>query len=231
MTHFTDTISERAISQYQDSILFSEFLKALTTEADELFLAIQDVINKRFLFNATGKQLDIIGQIVGISRVVVDFQVGVFFGFDPEPTSLGFDDLFNDVQAGRYRSADELTGTARLLGDTEYRVLIVAKILANTSDITPNAVLLITDQIMKAMFGQNSNINVNILEKTNAEFDIIIMKQLTAAEQAYVSFLDLIPRPAGVKINYVYITPPNNLLTESGLSLFYQDGTDIEIQF
>ncbi len=223
---------ERTVSQYNDSPIFLDFLSALAVLADDLRDEVERVITYRELRNAEGVNLDTIGRIVGVTRIVIDFQVGVFFGFEPDPTALRFDSLSEVINdAGRYRSIDEATGKARLLGDDEYRTLITAKILANTSNLTPNAVLLITKATLAVMFGENANIPIHLIELGNASFEIVIEAELNPAEQAFISYLDLIPRPAGVRIDYSYDTPPNNLLTQDGLLLFYQDGTPQEIQF
>lgn len=232
MNNYSETMTERTVSQYNGSPIFLAFLSSLAVHADELETEVAKVNSKRVLGAAEGKQLDIIGRIVGIPREVVDFQTGVFFGFSGDPTGLGFDDLNNVVtDAGRYRGLTEATGSSRLLGDEEYTALLTAKILANTSDLTPNSVLLITRELMKVFRHSGENIPIFINETGNASFDIIIQEELSASEQAFIAYLDLIPRPAGVKISYVYETPPNNLLTNDGLALFYQDGTEMEIQF
>ena len=232
MVKFSETMTDRTVSQYNDSPIFLDFLSSLALLADDLQDEISRVNEFRQLKKAQGVNLDTIGRIVGVDRVVIDFQVGVFFGFEPDPTALGFDSVDEVVtNAGRYREIDEPTGIARFLGDDEYRTLITAKILSNTSNITPDAVLLITRATLEVMFGQGSDIPIYITELGNASFELQVVAELNPAEQAFITFLDLIPRPAGVKINFVYETPPNNLLTEDGLVLFYQDGTTQEIQF
>ena len=49
------------------------------------------------LDNATGDRLDIIGRIVGIKRIVAFVVPKIAFGFDENPTALGFDDKFSPL--------------------------------------------------------------------------------------------------------------------------------------
>ena len=63
-----------------------------------------------------------------------------------------------------------------------------------------------------------------------ASFEIQIGAILSGADQAFISDLDLIPRPAGVRISYLYTTPPLTLLSNEGLILFTQGGLELEVQ-
>lgn len=231
MPHFAASIPERITSQYKDSNLLIEYMQSMATEGDVLEDQIIRVINERVINVAIGQQLDTLGRLLGVSRVVIDFQGESFFGFEGDPTALRFDSLTEIVpDAGRYRSLGEQSGTSRRLGDEEYRVLIISRILTLSTPVTPNDCLFITRQVLTTMFVGGQDIPLSIEEKGNAVFDIIISAELTAVDQAFIAFLDLVPRPAGVRINYVYITPVNTLQSEDGLLLFYQDNTEIEIQ-
>jgi Protein of unknown function (DUF2612). len=56
------------------------------------------------LDNATGDRLDIIGRIVGIGRNIPYSIPKIAFGFDENPNSRGFDDLFHHLTiAPRFR--------------------------------------------------------------------------------------------------------------------------------
>ena len=208
MGHFTDTLENNLIGQYQSSDTFIGFLKALASEADNLAINIEDVFQNRYFATAVGVQLDIIGAIVGVSREVLDFADTIYFGFDPDITSKTLGDLDDPTVGGRFRSADENPVEIRLLTDDEYRILITAKILKNSSNITPNEVLQITRQILILLYPVDGDtIELNIDENGEATFEIQIGRVLPVTEQAFVQGLDLIPRPVGVSVSYNYYTP------------------------
>lgn len=228
---FSESIPTLIANQYKNSPTLIAYLQGLAVEMDDLNKEILEVIQQRYFENAKGVQLDIIGNIIGITREVVDFTQFIYFGFDPDPTAKTYDDGGQDLaQAGRFRSTEEAGDVTKLLSDGEFKAVIAAKILKNTSDITPNEVIVITREILKVMFIQGASIEVTVQELGNAVFNIVIGAELDGAQQAFIASLDLIPRPAGVRIGYVYQAPPNDLLGGDGLTLFTQANENILIQ-
>lgn len=230
MSYYSDKIPEKIISQYKESTLLVNFLKHIASEADELKIQTDNIIENRYLLAATGIQLDILGEILGIDREVVDFVSPIYFGLDPDPTGLPLGDLNDPSVGGRFRSADENPVTTRKLIDNEYRALLFAKIAKNTSSITGDEVLQITRNILSVMFIGGDEIDIEINETGNASFELIINAELSGSDQAFIADLDLVPRPIGVRVNYSYIAPPLTLLTNEGLTLFTQDNLALEIQ-
>lgn len=81
-------ISEgRILSQYANSTLYKLLLGVFTSEIQELSDAIHDLIAKRTIKNAEGKTLDIIGRIVGQSRISLDFDTTFWFAPDTDGSS------------------------------------------------------------------------------------------------------------------------------------------------
>lgn len=228
---FSELIPTLVANQYKNSPLLIAYFQALAVEMDDLEAQALAVIQKRYFEGAEGIQLDIIGNIIGITREVVDFTQFIYFGFDPDPTAKTYDDGGLDLaQAGRFRSTEEAGDVTKLLSDGEFKAVLAAKILKNTSDITPNEVIVITREILKVMFIQGDVIEVTIQELGNAAFNIVIGAELDGAQQAFIASLDLIPRPAGVRIGYVYEAPSTDLLGGDGLTLFTQSNENILIQ-
>jgi len=233
MTNYADKVASDILVQYRGSPNLIGFFEGLLYHADELGAVIEDVRVNRGLLTATGIQLDIIGNIVGVPREVVDFAESIYFGFLEDPTAKEFEySVSGNADAGRYRSTDENPVQIRKLSDAEYKSHIFSKIIKNSSSITPNDVLRITRAVLMSLYPtEGEAIPVNVEETGNASFTIIIGALLSLADQAFIVNLGLIPRPAGVKITYQYETPPNDLLTAGGLTLFYQDNSIMEIQF
>ncbi len=229
-TKFKDLIPEIIIGQYRASPIFISFMQAMASEMDLLADEIENVKINRYLLVATGKQLDILGRIIGIDRVVVDFIDNIFFGFLEDATAQPFGDLSDILFGGRFVSVSENPVTSRKLDDNEYRALLLAKISKNSSNITPDEVLSITSAILSLMFVGGENISIKINEGTNASFEIEIGAALGGSDQAFIADLDIIPRPAGVRISYLYTSPPNTLLFENGLIMFTEDNLQLEIE-
>jgi len=228
-THFSERIPEMLIGQYRESPILVSFIQAMAFEADKLRDEIENVKLNRYLLNASGVQLDILGNILGIDREVVDFIDLIYFGYDIDATSLSLGDLEDASVGGRYRAADENPVAARRLIDSEYRALLFAKISKNSSDITPDKVLELTKNILEIMFS-GEEISVAINETGNASFEIQIGAALSGPNQAFIADLDIIPRPTGVRISYLYTAPSNAILGEDGLTLFTEDNLQLEIE-
>lgn len=202
---YSDNVQELIISQYRSSPKFISFIQSLLKHSDELDIEIGRVINERYLDVAIGIQLDIIGEIVGIDREVVDFINPIYFGFDPDPTAKEFENIVtNNPDAGRYRSSDENPVVSRFLSDSEYRVLLGAKIKKNSSNISANELLELTRIILSSMYIDGDTIDLTISETLNASFTLTIGRVLDGSDQAFIAELDLIPRPVGVRISIVY---------------------------
>jgi len=85
------------------------------------------------LDSATGDRLDIIGRIVGIKRIVPFVVPKIAFGFDENPNSRGFDDLFSPLNdRAPFQDKFERAYTDLQLDDTAYRFLF-ALVLQKTS--------------------------------------------------------------------------------------------------
>jgi len=83
-------ISEsRILSQYSESPLFKKLLEVFTSECQELLDAIVDLMEYRTLSKAQGKQLDIIGRIVGQPRLAYNYDS--LYWFTPNEDGLGAD--------------------------------------------------------------------------------------------------------------------------------------------
>jgi hypothetical protein len=134
-----DIMEGLLLSQYQNSPILKSYIKAFTDEMDLLLSEIEKVYLGRFIEFAEGRQLDIIGTILGESRAVnLPIQ---FFGFKDEngyiPPGIpdpAFADEANPTNGGVFRSEGQGdTGTAEL-SDTLFRRLLIAKAFLSTRD-------------------------------------------------------------------------------------------------
>lgn len=116
-------ISEsRILSQYSQSPLYKLLLGAITSEVQELSDAITDLIKYRTIANAEGKNLDIIGKIVGIQRIGYNYDSSYWFKPDDEGSSPDNGNWWvQNAQQAIFEDMD----------DTTYRKWIWMKILKN----------------------------------------------------------------------------------------------------
>lgn len=144
---------------------------------------------------ALGAQLDVVGQWVGIGRKLSVPIAGVYFAFDTP--GLGWDE---GVWKGPFDPSEGVIS----LDDATYRLMIYAKIAANIWDGTLEQ----AEQILANIFASSPGTHVFIEDNTDMSINIGVSGVLPSA-----LFRGLITsgyfelRPAGVRINNVFIAP------------------------
>lgn len=127
--------------EYSTHPIFDNYVTIVIDELQEIQNLFKDLTQLRDLDNAVGAQLDIIGAIVGQPRLLVDFSLSPFFGFDGTVGAETFGTLSNPSVGGVWKSVIDKEGQDYLLDDDEYRFTIRARIAANLSNTTPQGVL------------------------------------------------------------------------------------------
>ena len=165
------------------------------------------------LDTAVGAQLDVVGQWVGISRLVATPISGIFFAFDT--AGVGWD---QGSWQGLY---DPSTGVVSLPDDA-YRVLIRAQIASNHWDGTmPSLVALMltvfagTGTLVFAQDNQNMTITIGIAGTLPPAIDLALLKG------GYI-----VPRPSGVGVSYLTTSVGGSPLFGFDVSNSYVAGFD-----
>lgn len=140
---------------------------------------------------AQGWGLDVWGRIVGVSRVL-QVAVGEYFGFEEAGAGA------NPWNSAPFYSGSPTTGNYALT-DQAFRVLILAKALANISDGSIPGI----NQILLNLFPGRGNCYVTDgLDKTMTyTFEFV----LSPVEFAIVATSGVLPRPSGISATVVQI--------------------------
>lgn len=177
------------LSQFEGKPVIRAILELIGEEFDNMANVRQDIRTQIWPDVAIGKQLDMCGEVAGISRKV-DKAIAVdFFGF-PNHGDNGFG-------MARFRRYGEPYLSTSELRDEEYRLAIFSKIAKNTTDGSRQSTL---DSI-KRMFNISRVVAVN---GGNAKMRIGIGRYVTANELSLINELDLIIRGAGIGVIYFY---------------------------
>jgi len=140
------------------------------------------------IYKAEGYWLDLIGRIVGQDRVVPEAILVEFFGFDDTPAALGFGEA-------RFWDGKEPLAGSSVLSDPEYRTVILARIAFNFADVSLPGIT----ESLTVIFDTT---NVDVMNVGTAAIRIYIGKELTNTEKQLVNALGLLPRAAGVRIDF-----------------------------
>jgi hypothetical protein len=120
------------LDQYQKSPVLIEYIMAFVSEMDLLYKEIENVYLGRFLDNADGVQLDIIGAILGQNRNVSIPRL--YFGFAGASGAQKMSDIAIPEDGGVFRSHEDAGFDVSPLDDNTFRRALRAKgLLLNSS--------------------------------------------------------------------------------------------------
>ena len=140
---------------------------------------------------AQGFGLDILGKIVGVSRLLQIVETGAFFGFD-----TGSPESWQPFgQAPFY--AGPSSSMAYYLTDSAYRTLIAVKAASNIAATTAPAI----NQILQSLFAGRGLCYV--ADTGNMTMQYVFTFPLTSVEYAILTQSGVPPHPAGVAVTVV----------------------------
>lgn len=213
--NIVDYLSEarsRVTEQFktEDHPVFDKYLQLLLGGKIELQEIFRQLMQERSIDTATGAQLDIIGDIVGQPRELIDTALLVFFAFQGYPNAQSYGDLNNPALGGPYYDINNPLAGNTLLTDEQYRLFIKAKIIKNSTNATPNQFI----EFMQFVFGIDINL---VVAEGNAEFTLMMGRQLTSFEKVLLNYTSyssgypsrFVPKPIGVRVNFGEFTADN----------------------
>jgi hypothetical protein len=204
LVNHTQVGLSRIATQYNKAEKFRAFVAALLAYLDELELVLDEISKQSDIDIAVGANLDVIGDIVGVSRLLPNSIALEFFGFDDSsPAAFRFGEEGSPSLGRRFREESEPSTTSSILSDIAYRYLIRAKITKNHSHGTGEDVI----QALKQLFNVDT---VKVVDNHNMTFTYTPGKELTFTEQSILN-LDIIPRPAGVQAILGIFVPEGTL--------------------
>lgn len=191
-------VERTIISQYANSATLVQLIQ----NANEYFdprVNFQQFYD--FVWNvdtAQGFGLDILGEIVGVDRLLqIPISTQNFFGFNNASVPADW----RPFNQGTFFNGS-LIGNGFFLPDNAYRVLILTKALANIVDTTARSINTLLRNLFAADRGRCYVIDLgNMAMQYTFEFDPILAPWELAMLQA------TLPHPSGVMISVVSVSP------------------------
>lgn len=202
---FTDQYKKLLIIQYSDKPKALAHIENIIGELEKVY-DLANLFESAFdVDQALGKQLDIIGKIVGISRRVPFTVPKNYFGFsDNTSTAYPMDDKFTPIVAYPFKNKFEIPYSTGELNDNDFRFFIKAQIIKNyvrTTMIDEDKLSL--QDAIDYLFDNKGY----VVDKQDMSLTIYINNTFNFDMIQYIKQLDLIPRPQGVEyetiISYV----------------------------
>lgn len=187
----TDNYSQLVPSDNVPKPLFAEVRSLLVQPAVDQRGVLEKFVRQDFaLAAAAGVQLDVLGQWVGISRIVPGVVLqNVYFSFDT--AALGLD-------TAPWFGPDDITTSTSALDDAAYRTLIYVKIAANNWDGTLGEYRRILAQALR-----NQGVTIAVIDNFDMTMTVLITGgTLSPVFRAILvnGFLPL--KPEGVRIAF-----------------------------
>lgn len=195
---YNDFFTESAdliTTQFEDKDVFNRYLRLLKTGAQEALYVARDLMQKRDIDTAVGNQLDIIGEIIGQPRVLVNTDLYPFFGFKDQLAANSFGTYYNSQIGGYWYSYGGKIGGDVSLNDEQYRLIIKAKIIKNNARGTNE------DYIRFGNFVFNTKISFS--NDHGGKATVLVGRRMTLFEKAIMGYVF-----DGVDYNFTYHPKP-----------------------
>lgn len=209
----------RVATQYTEAQKFLAYIRALLASSAEMEAVLQKVAEQSDIDLAEGVNLDVIGEIVGISRIIPASVQLAFFGFQDNAAALNFGEEGSPGIGARFYDEGEPYLATSVLNDPEFRLLIRAKIVKNHALGTNEDVI----AGLAYLFGGGMAIQVAVEDIGGMAIQVAVGRPLTYLEKVLITNLDVLPRPAGVRIS--------QRVTYSTTSYFGFDGQNSALSF
>ena len=205
--NYLQEMRDRRTFAFEQSVVFDKYLQLFAQGTADIQSVLKQLMQERSIDTAVGKQLDIIGDIVGQPRELVDSDFIPYFGFDGAFNAQSYGDI-NDSKVGGYYwdYTQPLTGSV-LLNDDQYRLFIKAKILKNITRATPEDVIQFITYVFDAKkvqitVDEGAEQALILVSDDLNQFEIALLKYFV--EKPYKSYF--VPKSLGV--GYVFGTTP-----------------------
>ncbi|WP_314878778.1 DUF2612 domain-containing protein [Haemophilus parahaemolyticus] len=189
MEDYTAIAIEHNLSQFHNKPNLATLYRVLFAPFAEIQTACHQLLTLRHLDTAQGKQLDGIGNILGIER---PFTIGdglFYFGFRGQSKALGFSQAII-----RSQSLSIGSGNYRYMSDNLYKRLLRWKVVKNNAHGT-------IEDIIQACVAVFNATKVEVIEQ-HCAVDVQITRKRADISEAIDSIKEqLIPVAAGIAVN------------------------------
>lgn len=201
MSDFIDSYSGLLIYQYQTKTKAKSHITAYAEEYEKIYNLLNSLPIVYDIDLAVGRQLDVIGRILGISRKVPFAVAKKYFGFDDNSDSYPMDNLNASIIAYPFKDLNEPDYTSGELNDNQYRLFLKGKAIKNNV----KALMIDEDEnlsLQNAIDFLFSN-KAFVIDNQDMTLTIYIDTSYDLSLLQYIKQLDLIPRPQGVDYRLV----------------------------
>lgn len=201
---------DRVTLTFFERTVFDKYLKLIISATEEVQEVLRILMQERSIDNAVGKQLDIIGDIVGQPREIIDAEFVEWFGYNGWASSQPYGiEGRNDV-GGTYWDGKADLFDSVILPDSEYRLFIKSKIVKNVTKATYEDMIVYLRYVFNATYVQitesfsGGEFSVTVAVAGNfTDFEAALLQNYTTQNFDKWFF----PKPLGIGINFTIASP------------------------
>ena len=204
-----ETITDIIAYQYNESINLQTYIEVLLSPYNDLEQVFADILNYRLFEEASSNALDIWGILVDRSRESYDTNEFPYFGLDAVDSNnpvrhLGLGDLNNPLVGGKFRSLEQALAAIIRFTDVDYRPLLKGKQASNNFKGGVEELIAIILQVLDIEGTGLVQVEEIFITPEDPYVRITFNVQVTLMERSYFEVLDVLPKPGGVRYEYVY---------------------------
>lgn len=212
IVNYIEEAEGRVTEQFKNKPNFLNLIRLWIDGYSEIQQTLLDIEDIKDIEESSGVQLDNIGNIIGQPRELTDISATGFFGFESDPGAQPFGSIGNERGGLYYSLRDPESATGVIgLSDSLYKIFLRSKIVQNNAGGTPEEVI----QVVKSIFNppyvelyeggtdpdEPAVFTLNIGREWN-DPDLTVFPGLDETQVA----TRLIPKPAGVRIEFIDVT-------------------------
>lgn len=204
--NYLEFIRDRVTFAFNNKPVFDKYMRLMNVGVEELSEVLRQLMQERSIDTARGAQLDILGDIVGQPRVLVNAEGLPFFGFLGHQRAESFGDENDPTVGGFWWDENQPQAGDYVLDDNKYRLFIKAKIMKNSFQGTAEDVI----RFIQFVFNVE---NVQVSDYGRGTVTILVEDSLDELEKYLLYyFLDegshnshFIPKVLGVNYRFGFI--------------------------
>lgn len=203
-TYYTDLL----IKQYWEKPKAKAHIELIVCQFEKVYNLFNDFQNQYDIDKAQGSQLDTIGKIVGLSRIVPYGLPKVFFGFSNNTLSKGFASKFDNTrQSAPFKSKFGASYSDLELNDYDYRFFLKVKIAKNNASafLISDDMVSLQDVIMTAFENR-----AYVVDHYDMSMTLYVSPSFSIDRLDLILKMNLLPKPMGVRYNIVLAEPLKN---------------------
>lgn len=212
IVNYIEEAEERVTEQFKNKPNFLNLIRLWVDGYSEIQQTLLDIEDIKDIEESSGVQLDNIGNIIGQPRELTNISATGFFGFESDLGAQPFGSIGNERGGLYYSLRDPESATGVIgLSDSLYKTFLRSKIVQNNAGGTPEEIIQVVKSIFNPSYvelyegGTDPDEPAVFTLNVGREWNDPVLTVFPGLDETQVA-TRLIPKPAGVRIEFINVT-------------------------